>query len=118
MDFSRLKAHCSTARLGGTIAVLVLFMWMRPNACPAVESSPQVGPSANIERVVASTVGPPDETVFPAQINGDGDAVFGHISAQSRTVRGYRRFQHILQSTPGNHGLAPEKSHDADTSVK
>ncbi len=118
MDFPCRQALYPMAKLGGIIAVLVLSLLVWPDSSPAVEAPLPAGLSIDNGRIAASAVQSAAGPLPSAQIKGAGDAVCGPMSVQSRTFPRHQRFQHILQSTPKDHGLAPEKSHEADVSMK
>jgi hypothetical protein len=118
MDFSIRQVRHPMVKLVGIIVVLALSLWARPDSCPAVEAPLPAGFSVDNERIVASAVQFAAGAVASVKVNEDGNTVYGRIPVPSRTFRRHRKFQHILHNTPKDHGLAPEKSHDADMSMK
>jgi len=105
-------------KLLGIIAVLVLSLWARPDSCPAVEAPLHARFSVDNGRIAAPAGYSVAGTVPLAKGNENENSVYGQISVPSRTFHRPRKFQHILQNTPKDHGLAPEKSHEADVSMK
>ncbi|MFH1114981.1 MAG: hypothetical protein V1792_13805 [Pseudomonadota bacterium] len=118
MDFPVRQDRYPMVKLVGIIAAVAFSLLGKPDRCPAVESPLPARLSLGSERMTASASLSAAGTVPSAKRSGDGNTVYVPISVQSRTYHRPRGFQHILQNTPKDHGLAPEKSHDADVSMK
>lgn len=116
--FSARQFRCPILKLGTVIAGLVLSLWVTPDHCPAVEASQPARFSVDNNRIVLSADRSGTWGVSSAKGDENGNAVYKRVSVPSRTSQRHQKFQHILQGTPKDHGLAPEKSHEADVSMK
>lgn len=119
MDFPVRQDRYPMVKLVGIIAAVAFSLLGKPDRCFAVDSPLPARLSLGSEHMATSaSLSSAAGTVPIAKRSGDGNTVYVPISVQSRTSHNPPGCRHILQNTPKDHGLAPEKSHDADVSMK